>query len=127
MYVETDFLLELAKPDDWLWGRAEAALDEHDPYTSIVAYAEFFLVADDYNLDRRRAVSNLLDLVPVKPEPHGEAVLRAAKYQQEKGLTPFDSVHAALAEPAGRLLGSNRAYEDLNLERVPLEAEADDA
>ncbi|PSP99137.1 PIN domain nuclease [Halobacteriales archaeon QS_4_70_19] len=120
MYVETDFLLALAKPDDWLGDRAEAALDEHDVHTSVVAYTEFFLIADEYDLDRRRAVSNLLDLVPVRPEPHGEAVLRAAKYQQEE-LTPFDSVHAALAEPEGQILGSDGAYDDLGLERIPLE------
>jgi len=125
MYVETDFLLALAKPDDWLSDRAEAALDEHEVYTSVVAYTEFFLIADDYNLDRRRAVSNLLDLVPVRPEPHGEAVLRAAKYQQEEGLTPVDSVHAALAESEGKILGSDGAYDDLNLERVPLEPDSE--
>ena len=38
VYVETDFLLALAKDTDWLQESAEAALDEHEVETSAFSY-----------------------------------------------------------------------------------------
>ena len=45
MYVETDFLFALAKPDYWLQPEAEAALEREDVHTSLLAYAEFLVRA----------------------------------------------------------------------------------
>lgn len=124
MYVETDFLVALAKDSDWLKERAEEALEDEDLdlSTSILAYAEFLLLADRYEMDRTRAVANLLELVPVEPQEHSQAVLKAAKYQEEHGLTTFDALHAGLAETRdARILSSEQDYDALDLERVPLE------
>ena len=38
VFVETDFLLALAKDDDWLQKRAEHVLDEREIVTSLFAY-----------------------------------------------------------------------------------------
>ncbi|WP_246988813.1 type II toxin-antitoxin system VapC family toxin [Halorientalis marina] len=122
MYVETDFLLALAKESDWLQENAEEALTEHEVVTSIVAYTEFLLLAEEYDIDRVRAVANLLDMVPVVPEDHQQAVLKAATYQDEHGMTTFDAIHAAIAETMGeRILGTEQDYDDLEIDRVPLE------
>lgn len=128
MYVETDFLLALAKPSDWLQNRALAALDEHtDIHTSIATYAELFLYAydedaSDYRFDLPRAITNLVTYVPVRPERHEDAVLTAAVLADEQGLTPFDAIHAGIAiatdEP---ICTSEGAYDDLGVERIPLE------
>lgn len=126
MYVETDFLLALAKQSDWLKGNAEDALEDHDVTTSIVAYTELLLLAEDYDIDRVRAVADLLDIVPVVPEEHQQAVLKAVTYQDEHGMTTFDAIHAGLAETRGeRILGTDQAYDELEIDRVPLEPDGE--
>jgi predicted nucleic acid-binding protein len=67
-------------------------------------------------------VSNLLEMVPVVPEDHSQAVLKAAKYQEEHGMTTFDALHAGLAETRdARILSSEKDYDVLDIERVRLE------
>jgi predicted nucleic acid-binding protein len=124
VYVETDFLIALAKDSDWLKDNAESVLQDEDTEvsTSILAYAEFLLLAEKYGIDRVRAVSNLLEMVPVVPENHSQAVLKAAKYQEEHGMTTFDALHAGLAETRGaRILSSDKDYDALDIERIRLE------
>lgn len=126
MYVETDFLLALAKSDDWLQDAAREALEERDDiHTSISSYSEFLLYAyeegEGYAIDVPQAVTALVEQVPVRPEEHEQAVLTAAVLADEHGLTPFDAIHAGTAigtdEP---VLSSERAYADLALEHVAL-------
>lgn len=128
MQVETDFLLALAKGDDWLAENAEAALEEHDDlYATVLPYAEFLMVlynrdTAEYDVDLPRAVVNLVEKVPVYPAEQEEAVLMAAALAEEHDLTPFDALHAATAIASGeKLLTSERDYDEINVERVPLE------
>jgi len=124
VYVETDFLVALAKESDPLKENAEEALRDEDieVSTSVLAYAEFLLLAERYDFDRVRA--NLLDMVPVLPEEHSQAVLKAAKYQEEHGMTTFDALHAGLAETRDvRILSSEGDYDVLEVERVGLEGD----
>ena len=46
VFVETDFLLAIAKDDDWLQERAEDVLDEREIVASPFAYLELLLVSD---------------------------------------------------------------------------------
>jgi predicted nucleic acid-binding protein len=128
MYVETDFLLALAKTDDWLREQAIAALEEYDTlHTSLASYAELLVFAYDraagtYTIDVPRAVADLVTQVPITPDEHEEAVLTAAVLADEHGLTPFDAIHAGIAVATGEpILSSEQAYGELELERVPLE------
>ena len=128
MYVETDFLFALAKPDDWLKTEASAALEREDVHTSLLAYAEFLVAAyeegEGFDFDVSRTVANLLELVPVRPEADEHAVLAAATYLEEHDMTPFDALHAGIAATRGeRILASDRAFDTLDVERVPLEPE----
>lgn len=125
MYVETDFLFALAKPDDWLKAEAYTALEREDIHTSILAYAEFLVRAYDegegFDFDVPRLVANLLELVPVRPEADAEAILAAATYLDEHDMTPFEALHAGIAATRDeRVLASDRAFDDLDIERVPL-------
>lgn len=126
MYVETDFLFALAKPDDWLKEETNAALEREDVHTSLLAYAEFLVRAYDegegFDFDVPRLIANLLEVVPVRPEADEEAILAAATYLEEHDMTPFDALHAGIAATRNeRILASDRAFDDLDIERVPLE------
>lgn len=122
-FVETDFLLALAKDDDWLQGRAEAALDEQEVVTSPFAYLELLLVLERHQFDYVRLFANLLDVVPVADEEERQIVLKAVNYFED-GTTPFDSFYAATAETRGLpILSSDKAYDDVDPDRYPLEIE----
>jgi len=121
IYVETDFLLALAKDSDWLQQSAEEALDEYDVETSAFSYLELLLARERYEFDYVPLVANLLELVPVRDEEERQIVLKAVNYYDE-GMTAFDAFHAATAETRTLdVLSSERDYEDIEVERVPLE------
>lgn len=123
MYVETDFLLALAKEDDWLGPNATAILEAHDDLTTAsIPLLELLLISDRFPFDRTRAVADLLDLVPIEPESDAELVLKAAAYQDEEGASAFDAFHAAIAESrTGQICSSDTFYDGVNLDRLPLE------
>jgi len=124
VFVETDFLLAIAKDDDWLQEHAEVILDERDVVTSPFAYLELLIVLERHQFDYIRLVANLLDLVAVGDENEKQVVLKAVNYFED-GMTPFDSFHAATAETGGRpILSSDKAYEDVDSKRIPLEPDA---
>ncbi|MFC6874669.1 PIN domain-containing protein [Halobellus marinus] len=131
MYVESDFLFALAKPEDWLKENAEAALDAEAVYTSLAAYTEFLVYWYDedtgtYAIDAASIVPNLLELVPVRPEEHEEALLAAAAFIDEYGTTPFDAIHAGIAHVNGDIaLSTETDYDTVGVERVPLDSYLD--
>jgi predicted nucleic acid-binding protein len=126
VFVETDFLLAIAKDDDWLQERAEDVLAEREIVTSLFAYLELLIVLEHHQFDYVRLFANLLDVVPVGNEEEQQIVLKAVAYFEDD-MTPFDSFHAATAETRGlSLLSSDKAYEDVDPERLPLEPTADE-
>lgn len=132
MYVETDFLTALVKDEDWLRKPVLRALEERDDvHTSILAYAEILVLfydreAAEYEIDAPRAVANLLELVPIAPEEHEDAVLAAAAFLDEYHLTPFDALHAGIvATGEGSVLSSEKDYDEVGFDRIPLEPDAE--
>ena len=124
--AETDFLLAIVKDDDWLQERAEEALDEREVVTSPFAYLELLIVLERHQLDYVHLFANLLDVVPVGNEEEQQVVLKAVAYFED-GMAPFDSFHAATAETRGlSILSSDRAYEDVDAQRLPLEPDTDE-
>jgi predicted nucleic acid-binding protein len=133
VYVETDFLTALVKDDDWLRESAVRSLEERDDlYTSILAYAEVLVLFYDredteYEIDPPRAITNLLELVPIRPEEHEDAVLAAAAFLDEYDMTPFDALHAGIVTTSGEpVLSTEQDYDVVGLERVPLEPTSDE-
>lgn len=125
-FVETDFLIALAKDTDWLQERAEVALENYDVVTSPYSYLELLIIRERHEYDYVRLVSNMLDLVPVGTEEDHQVVLKAVTYYDE-GMTPFDAFHAATAETRGlSILSSDNAYENIDAERLPLEPGTDE-
>ena len=124
--AETDFLLAIAKDDDWLQERAEEALDEREVVASPFAYLELLIVLERHQLDYVRLFANLLDVVPVENEEEQQVVLKAVAYFDD-GMTPFDSFHAATAETRGlSILSSDKAYGNVDAQRPPLEPDTDE-
>ncbi|RRJ32530.1 type II toxin-antitoxin system VapC family toxin [Halocatena pleomorpha] len=128
MYVETDVLVALVKNEDWLREPALSALKEHDNiHTSILAYAEVLVLFCDrdtvsYDIDAPRAISNLLELVPIVPKAHEDVVLAGAAFIDEYHLIPFDALHAGIVATRGEsVLTSERDYDAVGLERLSLE------
>lgn len=133
MYVETDFLTALVKDDGWLRDLALDALEEHDDiHTSILSYAEVLVLFYDhieaeYEIDAPRAITNLLELVPIVPEIHEDAILAAATYIDEYHMTPFDAFHAGLVATKGeQVLSTELDYDTVGLNRVPLAPSGED-
>lgn len=121
VYVETDFLLALAKDSDWLQSSAESALEEYDVETSAFSYLEILLARERHDFDYVPLVANLLELVPVRTDEERQIVLKAVHYYEE-GMTPLDAYHAATAETRGLdVLSSEQRYEEIEVERRPLE------
>lgn len=133
MYVETDFLTALVKDEDWLRGSALRALEDRDDiHTSILAYTEVLALFYDreqseYDIDAPRAIANLLELVPIQPAEHEEAVLAAATFLEEYHMAPFDALHAGMvATGEGTVLSSEKDYDTVGLGRRPLESYPDE-
>jgi len=125
-YVETDYLLALAKDSDWLKDRAEKALEEHDVVTSTYSYLEVLLISERHEFDYIKLFSNMLEVVPVETDEERQIVLKAVKYFEE-GMTAFDSFHAATAETrSDPILSSDKAYEEVDPVRIPLEPAEDE-
>ncbi len=121
VYVETDFLLALAKDSDWLQQSAAEALEEYDVETSPFSYLELLLARERYEFEYVPLVANLLELVPVQDQEDRQIVLKAVNYYDE-GMTAFDAFHAATAETHGlNVLSSETDYADIEVDRVPLE------
>ena len=126
VFVETDFLLALAKDDDWLQERAENVLDGREIVTSPFAYLEMLIVLERHQFDYVRLFANLLDVVPVGDEDEQQIVLKAVAYFED-GMMPFDAFHTATAETCGLpILSSDKAYEDVDPDRIPLEPTTDE-
>jgi len=124
--VETDFLLAIARDDDWLRERAEEALDEREVVTSPFAYLELLIVLKCHQFDYVRLFANLLDVVPVGNEEEQQVVLKAVACFED-GMTPLDSFHAATAETRGlSILSSDKAYGDVDTRRLPLKPDTDE-
>jgi len=125
VFVETDFLVALAKDSDWLKDRAESVLAEHDVITSAFSYLELLIIHERHEYEYPRLVANMLELVPVGTEEEHQIVLKAVNYYED-GMTPFDSFHAATAETRRLpILSSDKAYETVDAERLPLEPSGD--
>jgi predicted nucleic acid-binding protein len=127
VYVETDFLVSLLKDEDWLQESAIETLAERSVHTSILAYAEVLVLFYDReqasdSIDTPRAITNLLEVVPVVPEAHADAVLAAAAFLDEYDMTPFDALHAGVVTTGdGEICSTDGIFDEIGLDREPLE------
>lgn len=119
MYADTDFWVALLKDEDWLAEQAQARLDEYrdNLEVSLVTFIELFLIEERYSFDREQATLAILELA--NNDFDEDIVFQASAYIDD-GLTTFDAFHAALAGEV--ILSSDRAFDGIDIKRVPLEA-----
>lgn len=120
MLVDTDFLLALLKPEDWLKGPAKAVRDRHqgELRNTEANLVELLLVIERFDLDPVEAVAQAHRIAPFD---NVDVAMMAARNCAAFGLTAVDAVLAAHAEDLGEpIVSSDRAFERLGLERVPL-------
>lgn len=118
-YADTDFFLALAKDDDWLGSRALDLLSEHEGElrTSLATFIEIAYNAQAYEIDLEQAGAMVLELADVDvPE---RWIFQAYAYI-EAGLGVMDAFQAAAAA-GDRLISSDQAFDDLPIDRIPLE------
>jgi len=119
MYAEVDFLLALIKNDDRLGESAERVYRDHEDalWTSHYALLELLLVAYREDRNVERVVADASELLEVRGD--ADLVLAAASYVSERGMTPFDAIHAVAAGDSP-IVSSDSTYDDVT-DRVPPE------
>ncbi|WP_135824045.1 PIN domain-containing protein [Halorussus ruber] len=120
MYAAVDFWVALLKGDDWLTERAEELYAEHgdDLEVSLTTFVELFLIEEQFSFDREQAVISILEMTNTDVDE--QVVFQASEYIDD-GLNVFDAFHAALAGDV--ILSSDKAFDDIGIERVQLEPE----
>lgn len=120
MLADSDFLLALAKEEDWLRPAAERMLAAH---RGELRCAEASLVELLF-LARRHAWDPVLlaaAVASIAPFPDNDVALLAARHQRDHGLTPVDAVVAAHAELRREpVLSSDARFDRVKAPRVPL-------
>ncbi len=123
IYADTDFFLALLNESDWLQTSAKRLLQIHKNkiWTSPITLIELLLVSAQYNIDPERLIADVLELAQIQG---GEVtpILIAAHYIKNKGVGVFDSLHAAFCGVEGTIISSDKVFDRLGLDRIPIES-----
>lgn len=123
-FADSDFLLALVKPSDWLKDPANRLLDKYEGrlWTSPSVAIELLLLFDRYNLDIVRALAEVLQIAPLRYVSK-QPFLLAAHYIKTKRANVFDALHAAFCgtEP---IISSDKVFDRLGVTRIPLGEES---
>ncbi len=122
IFADTDFFLALLKPTDWLKKTAQGILAKHhgDIWTSGPVLVELLLLAKRLELDPESLLINVLKVATLH---HGNdsLFLQAARHIRDDHIGVFDAVHATHCGTDGTIISSDRVFDRLGLNRIPLE------
>lgn len=120
VYAETDFILALAKKDDWLKPGAQRLYQQHkgDIETSVVTIIEVALVAKRHDLDLDAMLGSVFELAHVRGIALEEA-MRAAHLITHEGVGVFDAFHAVMSRGVP-IMSSEKVYERIGVPFIPL-------
>ena len=123
IYADTDFFLALLKDSDWLKTSAKRLLQVHknEIWSSPVTLIELLLVSVQFDIDPERLIAGVLELAQIQG---GEVkpILIASHYIKNSGVGVFDSLHAAFCGVEGKIISSDRVFDRLGLDRIPIES-----
>lgn len=120
MIVDTDFILALLKPDDWLKPAATRVFAAHagELRGTEAGLVELLWMARRYRLD---AVDLIAAAHATAPFPDRDVALKAAWNCAREGLSPIDAVLAAHAECRGEVIvSSDETFDRAGVKRVRL-------
>jgi len=118
VYADTDFFVALVKDDDWLQENAVKILEENEGEieTSLPTFIELCFLAEDYDWDLERAVTNILQIAEVDFQEN--VVYQALEYI-DQGLNVLDAFQ--LAKSKGSIISSDKEFDKIDVERIYLE------
>jgi predicted nucleic acid-binding protein len=119
MLADTDFILAMLKPSDWLKSSAEAIFRQNKGKisTSVSVMIEVALVAKKFNLAMLDTFVNIFERINVDDKTY-DVSMRAALYMQKYRLNALDAFHAAYCDDA--IISSDDAYDRIGLKRIAL-------
>ncbi|MBI2085431.1 MAG: PIN domain-containing protein [Candidatus Aenigmarchaeota archaeon] len=119
-YADTDFLLALLKPGDWLKEPAEKTLNAYEGtiWTSIITIAEAVMVGRNMGLNAEEMVSKIVEICKLS-EDDKRMALQAAVFISRHGLSTFDAFHAAFAANDA-IISSDSVFDKIGLKRINL-------
>jgi len=122
VYADTDFLLALLKPDDWLKESAKKIFERYkEIWTSETAILEVLFYIKNNKLDAIKYAASLVKLVKIKNVDR-KLIIQAAYYMKHEGLNPADSIHASYAKLEDvSIISSDDVYDKLGISRIKLQ------
>ena len=125
IYADTDFFIALMKDSDWLQASARRLLKKYRGrlWISPAVLTELLLLAGRYGLDPEMLILDTLELAQLEgADPN--VYLLAANYVRDDQVGVFDALHAAFCAAAdATIISSDKIFDLLRLERIPLEPE----
>lgn len=109
IYADIDFILALAKKEDWL---KKEALKIYEKYKNNIVISsttliELMLIAKKIDYDPLKLISFALSICELKDDKP-EFYFQACNYQKEYELGVFDSIHIAKCE--GKIISSDKKF-----------------
>lgn len=88
-------------------------------WTSPATLIELLLLAAEFKMDPQRLLVDVMALAELRGgEP--DAFLMAASYMMAEGSHVFDSLHAAFCGTDCQMISSDKVFDRLGLNRIPL-------
>ncbi len=120
IYADTDFILAVAKKEDWLKTGAQKIYNENEGKieTSIAAVIETAFVCKKRNLDPEIILGSLFEIVNVDGMSKEEG-MEVAYLIKDENVSVFDSFHAVLSRNRP-IASSDNVYDKLGKQRIKL-------
>ena len=124
-YADSDFLLALLKPSDWLKENAEEIFKKHEGkvFTSETAVVEILWFSRKEKIDPLSYITSLCSLVEIiNSDPR--LYVQAAYFMRNHEIDPCDSIHAAYGKINSMpIISSEREYEKIGVETIKLKTD----
>ncbi len=109
IYADTDFILALAKKDDWLKQKAKKIhkLYKGDIVISTTTLTELMLIAEKLDYDPTQLIAFALEIATLA-EGDSQDYFLACEYKKRFNLNVFDALHVVKSK--GRIISSDKKF-----------------